>query len=147
MRWLLVLLALPGPFACERRPRTDAEAGFRAFSDALRRRDEKAAWALVAEKSRAALQAKSKALHEASGGSIRDEPALLAFLTHQRPQPLLEVTTVEPGEARAVLQVKTCQVPLDERLQCPEGQVVQERVTMLKEAQRWAVELPQVTPP
>lgn len=141
MRLFLFCAAL-GLAGCDRASPTSPDGAFRAFSDAARRHDVKAALGFVSTASRAALEAQAKAVSAASGGSIKDDPADLTFFTNRRPLPLVSVKVVETAADRAVLEVHSCQQPLDESRACPAGQDVQERVTMVKEAERWQVELP-----
>lgn len=143
MRALLPLVLLA---ACQKGPPTTPDGTFRAFTDALRRQDSRAAFQLLTTKSRERLEAASKALSAATDGGVKDEPALLAFRTPHVPAPLVSIKVETSTDAQATLEVRTCQRPLDTSGACPAGADVQERVTMVKEAQRWAVELPEVTP-
>lgn len=144
---VLPLAAVALLAACQKAPLTSPEGTFRAFSDALRRQDTKTAFSLLSQKSQALLSERSKALAAASKGTIRDEPALLTFFTPRRAQPLVAVSVAQATDSSAVIEVKTCQRPLDAAGACPAGADVQERVTMVKEAQRWAVELPELVTP
>lgn len=144
MRLLLLFFLV----ACQRGPavRSGPEGAFRAFTDALRKQDAKGAFALLSEKSRSRLEAASKTLSEKSGGAVKDDPALLAFRTPGLPSPLVSIKTATEDGSTATLEVHTCQKPLDAAGTCPSGADVQERVLMVKEGQRWVVELPEVTP-
>ncbi|MDX2009743.1 MAG: hypothetical protein SFW67_06120 [Myxococcaceae bacterium] len=140
---LLVVLALLG---CPKATVDSPEGAFRLWADAMRRTDVKTAFSLVSTKSQAALSAQSKALADASKGSLKDEPATL-LVSPRRAAPVVGVTVATNDGARAELAVTTCREALDERGACPTGADVQERVTMVKEAQRWAVELPELVKP
>ncbi|MBL8920938.1 MAG: hypothetical protein JNJ54_18895 [Myxococcaceae bacterium] len=133
--------------ACQKAPANTPEGAFRAFNDALRRQDAKTAFSLLSEKSQALLTERSKALASGSKGAIRDEPALLTFLTPRRANPLVSISVASASEASALIEVKTCARPLDAAGTCPAGADVQERVAMVKEVQRWAVELPELVKP
>lgn len=146
MRALLLAFTVPLA-ACQKAPVNSPEGTFRAFSDALRRQDAKTAFSLLSQKSQALLAERSKALSAASKGTIRDEPALLTFLTPRRANPLVSISVAKSDDASAVIEVKTCDRPLDAGGACPAGADVQERVAMVKEAQRWAVELPELVKP
>ncbi len=145
MRTLLVIaVVLSG---CQKAPPTTPDGTFRVFTDALKKQDAKTAFSMLTQKSRSALEAQSKALAEASKGTVKDEPALLAFRTPSQAAPVVSITVSQSDDAKAVLEVKTCRVSLDASGACPAGADVQERVTMMKEAQRWAVELPELVTP
>ncbi len=148
LRTLPLLAALLLAPACHRGPaaRSGPEGAFGAFTEALRKQDVKAAFALLSEKSRARLEANAKSLAERSGGAVRDEPALLAFRTPHVPNPLVSIKALSQDESKATLEVHTCQKPLDATGACPASADVQETVLMVKEGQRWVVELPEVTP-
>lgn len=141
---LVVTLALAG---CQKPSLATPEGAFRAFSDAARRQDAKTAFSMLSEKSQALLSERSKAVVAASKGTVRDEPALLTFLTPRRAAPLISISVSKVEAERALIDVKTCDKPLEAGGACPAGADVQERVTMVKEAQRWAVELPELVTP
>jgi len=143
----LPLLAALSVAACQKGPPTTPEAAFRAFGDAVKRQDARSAFELLGPKSRAALEARSKALAVESKGAVRDEPALLAFRTPAQPAPVVSIVVAQADEAAAVLEVKTCRQALDASGACPAGADVQERVTMTKVGQRWGVELPELVTP
>lgn len=143
MRVLLPLMLLAG---CQKGPPTTPDGTFRLFTEQLRKQDSKAAFQLLSTKSRTRLETASKALAAASEGAVKDEPALLAFRTPHLPTPLVSIKVASQSDATATLEVHTCQKPLDATGACPPDAVVQESVVMVKEAQRWAVELPDVTP-
>lgn len=139
----LLVIVVVAATACQKAPTTTtAEGTFRAFHDAVKRHDAKAAFSLLAPTSRDALAARSRALAEASKGTVKDEPALMAFRTPRRAADLISITLAEAQEGRAVLVVKTCGLPLGPAGACPPGADVQERVTMVRDAERWGVELP-----
>lgn len=141
---LVVVVLLAG---CQKAPPTTPDGTFRVFSEALAKSDAKSAFAMLTQKSRSVLEAKSKALAEASKGTVKDEPALLAFRTPTQAAPVISITVAQADDTKAVLEVKTCRQALDASRACPAGADVQERVTMMKEAQRWAVELPELVTP
>jgi hypothetical protein len=147
LRMRLVLLIVVGLSGCQRAPPTTPDGTFRVFTEALKKQDAKTAFSMLTQKSRSALEARSKALADASKGTVKDEPALLAFRTPNQASPVISITVSQSDDAKAVLEVKTCRLPLDASGACPAGADVQERVTMMKEAQRWAVELPELVTP
>jgi hypothetical protein len=140
---VLLFAALMG---CQKASAETPDGAFRVWADTLRKGDAKAAFAALSDTSRAALSARSKALSEASKGSLKDEPAAL-LVSPRRASPVVAVAVATNDGTRAELAVTTCRDALDERGACPAGADVQERVTMVKEAQRWAVELPELVKP
>lgn len=145
MRSSLLLVVLVA--ACQKAPPTTPDGTFRVFSDTVRKQDAKTAFTMLSDKSRALLTERSKTLSAASKGTIKEEPALLSFLSPRRASPLVSVSVAKADDAKAELDVKLCNQPLDASGACPAGADVQERVTMVKEAQRWAVELPELVTP
>jgi hypothetical protein len=138
-----VLLASVG---CQKPSADSPEGAFRLFAEAMRKSDVKTAFGLLSEKSKATLGAKSKALAEASKGTLKDEPSVL-LVSPRRASPLVSVAVQEADATRAVLTVTTCREALDVGGTCPKDADVQERVTMVKEVQRWAVDLPELVTP
>jgi hypothetical protein len=132
---------------CQNAPPTTPEGTFRVFADALKKHDVKTAFSMLTHKSRSVLEAQSKALAEASKGAVPDQPAQLTFFTPNRTSPLVSIAALHSDDVKAVLEVTTCRLGLDKSGACPPGANVQERVIMMKEAQRWAVELPELVTP
>jgi hypothetical protein len=104
---LFALLLAPG---CARPPPSSPQAAYEAFATALRRGDARTAYASLSRSTQDAMTARSRAISEASGGVVRDEPALAMFQSGTRPAPLGEVTLVEESAGRAVLEVSGVRV-------------------------------------
>ena len=125
--WLLVAV---GVMACERpAPRTPV-AGYRAFAEAVRKSDARAAWAALSRPTRAAAEARAHAISAASGGVIKDDPALMIFQSGTRAAPAGEVSVVQSDGGAAVLEVAT-----------PAGP---RRVAMVRDGEEWLVDLSDV---
>jgi hypothetical protein len=133
--------------SCDRSTTATPEGRFRRFSELIRKGDAENAFVMLSSSSQSALQRQSKTLSEASKGTIKDEPAALAFASARRAHPLLSVTVQEQTEVKAVLNVRTCRLPLDARGECSKGADVQETVTMVKEGSNWSVELTELVMP
>jgi hypothetical protein len=120
-------LGLAGVMACERPPPRTPEASYRTFAEALRRSDARAAWAQLSKPTRTALEARSRAIAQASGGLIKDEPALMVFQSGTRPGPLGEIAVLRSDAGSAVLLVAGSRGP--------------QRVTVVHDGERWLVDL------
>jgi type IV secretory pathway VirB6-like protein len=120
---LLLALSLEG---CEA-PAAAAgpETAFSAFSDALRRGDARTAYDALSSSTHTAVEARARAISEASKGVIKNEPAALVFQSGVKPQAAGEVKLVRQDDASAVLAVGS---PPSE-------------VHLLKENGRWVVDL------
>jgi hypothetical protein len=127
--WVLLhLLLLFGMNACDRREaRAPEELGYRVFADAVRRGDSAAAWANLSQETQALMNAKAKAISEASKGVVKNEPALMMFQSGIRPPPLGDVKMIESDGGAAML----------------EGSATGEaqRIRMVREGGRWVVDL------
>ncbi|MCA2978256.1 MAG: hypothetical protein INH41_24280 [Myxococcaceae bacterium] len=137
------VLSLAG---CRRATPETPDGAFRVFAGLVAQREVKAAFGLLSQRTQAALGAKSKALSEASKGALGDEPSTL-LVSPRRPSPLVSVAVTRDDGARATLAVTTCRARLDPAGACPTEATVEERVTMVRESQRWAVELPELVMP
>lgn len=125
--WLLLL----GFAACENvGTRTPAEAAYGRFVEALRQQDAPRAWASLSTRTRSSMEARAKAVADASFGTVKNEPALMLFQTGLRPRTPSEVRTIEGDGGTAVLAVRV-------------GDKTS-RVRMVLEDGRWAVDLPDV---
>ena len=121
-------LLLGGIFACERPvARSQEELAYRAFAEAVRRGDSTAAWAALSQRTRRLMEAKSKAVSDASRGVVKDEPALMLFQSGTRPPPAGDVKIVESDGGTAVIEVSV------------DGQA--HHLVMVRESDRWVVDL------
>ena len=130
---LLLLVTLL--VACDRPAPRTPEAGYRAFADAVRRGESKPAWAALSKGTQSRLEARSKAISEASKGLIRDEPALMLLQSGIRPAPSQEITvkTVTSDGGTATLEVA--------------GNSGTQQITMIRDGDRWLVDLSDVVQP
>ncbi|MBL8950791.1 MAG: hypothetical protein JNK82_08450 [Myxococcaceae bacterium] len=123
---VLVLVLVSG---CNR-PRWDKpDEAYKAFSSAVRRSDVKVAWEALSADTRKAAEARSRALAQASGGSVKDEPMLMFFASGYKPLPQGDVKVAKEEGQSAVVEVAV-----------GDGGVSQSQ-RMVKEGDRWAVDL------
>jgi hypothetical protein len=123
-----LLFLLLGLVAGCRSDRTDTpDDAYRLFSSALKRSDVNTAWESLSVETRTLLEAKSKAMSEASKGAIKDEPKMLTFVSGVKIQPIGEVKVLKLEGAVAVLEVTD-----------PAGKREQK---MVKVDNRWYVDL------
>jgi hypothetical protein len=116
-----LLAACPGPGV------DTPEAAYAAFAQAQQRGNSKAAYERLSEATRRAIEARSKEISAASGGSIRDEPALLTFATGAKPLPVTEVKVMKvEGDTATILAV---------------ADGTSREVKLVREAGRWKVDL------
>jgi hypothetical protein len=129
---LSLLVPITLLLACERPAPRTPEAGYRAFADAVRRGESKPAWAALTRPTQTALEARSKAISEASKGLIRDEPALMLLQSGIRATPSQELTikTLSSDGGTATLEVA--------------GSTGTQRITMIHDGDRWLVDLSDV---
>lgn len=99
---MTVVLALSA--SCRREPANSPEAAYRSFIEAIQKGNTRKAWNALSAATRQKVEARSKAISEASKGVVRDEPEQLLF-QGTRPGPLGEVTQLEAGESSALLRV------------------------------------------
>lgn len=129
---LLSAWAVVGVAGCARPEAPTPENGYRAFAQALRVGDARTAWAALSPATQQLAQARSKALSEASGGVVKDEPALMLLQSGTRPRTepdggLGRVTLLSTDGGAAVLEVTS-------------GPTTQ-HITMVRVGTRWAVDL------
>lgn len=127
MMWLVVV-ALGGA-ACQRQPpvpRTP-DGAYLAFAEALRKGDNKTAWASLSKPTHELVSARTKEIVQASNGLVKDEPALMLFQSGTRPAPIGEVKVLQADGSSAVLEVAA-----------PKGP---QKIKMLKDGDRWVVDL------
>jgi hypothetical protein len=124
---LLLVLTVSLGAGCDKPAPHTPEAGYRAFAEALRRGDSRTAWSSLSSASRAVVEARSKAISEASKGVIKDDPALMLLQSGTRPAPVGQVKLLGSDGGTAVLEVTS-------------GAVVQQ-VQMVRDGDLWVVEL------
>lgn len=130
----LAMMVVTGLAACAR-PASSPETAYRQFVEAAARAartgagDAEHAFAALSTDTQAILQQRTKAAVTASGGSVRDSPALFAFRPGEPPPPVTGVRVVQVSEDRAVLAVTAG------------GRT--EDVQMVKEGLHWRVDLTQ----
>lgn len=126
---LLLCLAVAVAFAAGcRGPRWDTpEGAYASFSQALQRRDYRTAYEALSEKTRSLIAERAKELSSASGGAVREEPALLAFAQEVKPAPLTQAKLVREEAGSATVEATA-------------GDRTQE-IRMVKEGDRWKVDL------
>ncbi len=124
----LVVVALSFALgACARAPSDSPEAAYRAFAEALRRGDGRTAYAALSSATRERVEARTRAVSEASQGLVKNDPALVFFQSGTRPGPLGELTRVSADDAQAVLEVAGASGP--------------QEVKLVRESGRWLVDL------
>lgn len=123
---IVALVALGG---CNR-PRWDKpDEAYRAFSSAVRKGEVKTAWDALSTETRKAMEARSKQVSEASGGSVKDEPMLMFFASGYKPLPQGDLKVAKEEGQSAVVEVSIA-----------DGGATQSQ-RMIKEGDRWAVDL------
>jgi hypothetical protein len=127
---LTVTVVLLG--ACARPPSVETPvSAYKQFAEALRRGDDpKLIWNLLSTSTQEMLKARSKEISAASEGMIRDEPVLMLVQTGVKPLPIGEIKLIDEQPTSARLEVM--------------GQNGPEQLTMLREADRWRVDLSEV---
>jgi len=121
---IIALVALSG---CSR-PRFDRpDEAYKSFSSALRKQDLKGAWDALSADTKKAMEAKSKAVAAASGGSVKDEPMLMLFASGYKPLPQGDLKVAKEEGQIAVVEVAV-------------GGATQSQ-KMIREGDRWAVDL------
>lgn len=105
------------------------DEAYRSFSSALRRSELKTAWDALSTDTRKAMESRSKAAAEASGGSVKDEPMLMFFASGYKPLPQGELKVSKEEGQTAVVEVAI-----------GDGGSTQSQ-RMLKEGDRWVVDL------
>ncbi len=132
---------------CRPGPPVTPEDTFRAFHEAVRGRDVKRAFGLLSTRSRTAAEAGARGVAERSKGTLTADAAALTFASSSKAASVLSIKVDAVSDESAVLEVHTCRRPLDASAACPKDEDMRERVTMVKEAQRWAIELPELVKP
>ncbi len=95
---VLALLALGG---CK--PASTPVEAYKAFEKDVRKGDYKGAYAALSQSTRNTLVARTQALKDASGGSVKPEPYELLFTNSPPPTGVTEVTLVkEEGDVATV---------------------------------------------
>jgi hypothetical protein len=114
--------------ACER-PRWDRpDEAYKAFSQALRKGEVQAAYGALSADTKKVIEARSKAVSEASGGSVKDEPMLMVFASGYKPLPQGDLKVLKEEGQSAVVEIAF------------DGGATQTQL-MTKEGDRWTVNL------
>lgn len=121
------LLAVVALGACQRAPAGTPQAAFLAFSDALHEGDTAVAYEALSQATRTAIEGRAKAIAAASQGTIKEEPALMLFQAGVKPMPVGEVKVVQADDRSAELEVTVGGT--------------QQRVKLVKDGQRWMINL------
>jgi hypothetical protein len=87
----------------------------------------KTAYEALSGPTRTAIEERSKEISSTSGGAVKDDPVLLAFVTGVKPEPLEAVRTLHEEGAAATVSVTVG------------GKTVEQK--MVKEGERWKVDL------
>ena len=103
-RFMGVVVVLTLMASCKPQPANSPEAAYRSFIDAVQKGNTRKAWNALSSATRKKVEARSKAISEASKGVVRDEPEQLLF-QGTRPGPLGEVTQLKADESSALLRV------------------------------------------
>lgn len=127
MRWLLWLLLVLGLTACNRYRWDTPEAAYASFARAVQRGEYQVAYQALSAETRQAIAVRSREISQASGGALKDDPAVLAFASGVKPTPVSEVKVVKRED-----QVATVAVTAG-------GATQQQR--MVKEGEQWKVDL------
>lgn len=127
MRWLVVIAVAGSGLACARAPADSPEAAWRAFAIAVRKGDARGAYAALSPATREKIEARARAIAAASGGVIKNEPALMFFQSGTRPAPMGDVKRLSADDAVAVLEVGV-----------PGGS---QQVKLVRDSGRWLVDL------
>lgn len=123
---IVTLLALGG---CSR-PRWDKpDDAYRSFASAVRKGEYKTAWDALSAETRKKMEERAKAVSQASGGSVKDEPMLMFFASGYKPLPQGELKVAKEEGQSAVVEITIA-----------DGGVTQSQ-KMIKEGDRWAVDL------
>lgn len=125
--WVLVAgLALSG---CHKAPADHPVDAYLAFTN-VADRNPKAGYEALSKQTRELLAAKAKTLSEASGGSIKNDPAEIFFSRAGRAAPVGDVKLLEQNAGSARISVTA------------DGKTQQ--VMMVREDSRWRVDLSEV---
>ncbi len=129
LRLFPVLLLTLG---CQKPQFDTPEQAYSSFALLLQRGDLQGAYDALSKGSKDLIEARARALSEASGGAVHDEPATLAFATGVKPLPLTEVKLVRQEGDQAVVAVTS-------------GGQTREQ-SLVREQHRWCVDLSQILP-
>lgn len=111
------------------RPRWDTPIdAYKSFARALEKGERNTAWNALSSESRKIVEARSKAVSQASGGAIQDDPQLLVFGGNFTASPIDEVKVVKQEGDVATLSVS------------PRGGQARE-VRMVKEGEAWKLDV------
>ena len=106
MKWLPVIAVCCVLSCTEPPPQTlTAEQTLQGFSDAIRKGDSAAAFALLSKESRALAEQRATAISAASGGMIKNEPMAMMSQTGFKTAADFTVKAVEVSESATVFEV------------------------------------------
>lgn len=103
---MLCLAAVLGLSACKRGNAQTPSGAFELLVQALKKDERKKAVALLSAPTRNALEARAKAISEASGGSVRPDLDVLLFGLPVPPRERQEVLVLEQNDTAAKLRVR-----------------------------------------
>ena len=131
---VVVALFLVG--GCNRAKFDTPSDGYRSFVTALQRGEVQAAWGALSSPTRAAIEARTKAVVKAANGSVKDDaslPALVTFSSGVKAAQVDDVKVVSESSTEAMLEVTSGGVTSPQR--------------MTKEGDRWLVDLAETFKP
>lgn len=132
LRGVLVLVVLGSVASgCKGQPANSPEAAYRGFIEAIQKGNTRRAWDALSPATRQKVEARSKAISEASKGVVRDEPEQLLF-QGTRPGPLGEVTRLKADEGSALLKVASASGSRE--------------VKLVKDSGKWLIDLSDTIP-
>jgi hypothetical protein len=121
MRLGIIAVAVLGLSSCQR-PKWDTPVdAFRSFQLSLKKGDARAAWDSLSRDSRGRIEARLKAVAQASGGVIPEEAAAMALATGLKAEPVGEVTLKETAGDSAVVLVKLKDAEREQRMVREDG--------------------------
>lgn len=105
MRAAFALLLLAAACRPPAPPPDTAEGAYRSFNAALQRGNDEAAWKALSSATQKAMEARAKAIAEASKGAVQDDPRALLF--QGRPGVITGLTQLGTDGGVTVLEVAT----------------------------------------
>src|SRR4051794_13313953 len=83
----IAIVALLVLIACSKPRRDRPDEAYKSFSAALRKGEVQAAWGALSGATQKAITAKAKEVAGASGGSVKEDPALMLFASGYKALP------------------------------------------------------------